>query len=205
MNGLRFVGASAVLLAGLAGWAWAAGIEGSKHDFSERPWAEDNTCGACHAPHNSEDPKAAPLWDQNVDLGRRFSVELGKEAESKREKQRTESQPGPGTTSCLRCHDGTVAVSAISGVKGDRFVNLRNPGVYSSAHEVTDHPVGVPYPELKEDFRPVTSVLAKGTVRLPAGQVECVSCHDPHNTAGIDKMLITSNARSALCLTCHDK
>ena len=46
---------------------------------------------------------------------------------------------------------------------------------------------------------------ATGTVTLPGGRVECISCHDPHNAAGEANMLVTSNARSALCLTCHDK
>jgi len=35
--------------------------------------------------------------------------------------------------------------------------------------------------------------------------VECVSCHDPHNAAGFEKMLVMSNRRSALCLACHEK
>jgi predicted CXXCH cytochrome family protein len=48
-------------------------------------------------------------------------------------------------------------------------------------------------------------VTKTGRVRLPDGRIECVSCHDPHNTAGIDKLLVMSNRRSALCLTCHIK
>ena len=34
-------------------------------------------------------------------------------------------------------------------------------------------------------------------------RVECISCHNPHASAA--KLLIKSNQRSALCLTCHNK
>ncbi|MBN4058944.1 cytochrome c3 family protein [bacterium AH-315-J04] len=40
---------------------------------------------------------------------------------------------------------------------------------------------------------------------MPNGRVECTSCHDPHNQSGAPYMLVKSNARSALCLTCHKK
>jgi len=63
----------------------------------------------------------------------------------------------------------------------------------------------VVYPELRKGYRPVVAVLAKGTVTLPNNRVECVSCHDPHAAADVDRLLVMSNSRSALCLTCHQK
>lgn len=54
----------------------------------------------------------------------------------------------------------------------------------------------------------------KADVRLYGAndQVECASCHDPHNflpTGGVgggsNLFLRTSNARSAVCLACHNK
>ena len=118
---------------------------------------------------------------------------------------RARTNVGRGTQMCIRCHDGTVAASTIANVKRDRFVNSHNPGRFSSAHDGTDHPVGIAYPQLDKEYRPLASVVAQGAVALPSGRVECVSCHDPHNAAGEASMLVTSNARSALCLTCHDK
>jgi predicted CXXCH cytochrome family protein len=106
---------------------------------------------------------------------------------------------------CLRCHDGTVAKETIAGVSRARFINKQNPGLFDAVHGGTDHPVGIEYPLFKKGYRPVTSVVAKGTVVLPQGRVECISCHDPHNTAGAAHMLVTANTRSALCLTCHKK
>jgi predicted CXXCH cytochrome family protein len=179
--------------AAIGGLAWG-GLEGSKHDFSKKPWAAGETCGACHTPHRDQPPKAAPLWDPTADLARTFG--------------RTATRalaPGSGTLMCLRCHDGTVATETIAGVSRARFVNKQNPGLFDAVHGGTDHPVGIEYPLFKKGFRPVTSVVAKGTVVLPQGRVECISCHDPHNTAGAAHMLVTANTRSALCLTCHKK
>jgi predicted CXXCH cytochrome family protein len=189
---------------GVAGLCWA-GIEGSKHDFSKVPWSGGDTCGVCHVPHREEDPKAAPLWDQNVDLSRRFGSSLGREVQTKREPARQRVEPGPGTLSCLRCHDGTIAKSTISGVQRERFVYSQHPGRYSTAHEATDHPVGIAYPQIDEDYRPIPTVTAQTAVELPNGRVECTSCHDPHNESGANYMLVMPNGRSALCLACHDK
>lgn len=176
-----------------AGWAWA-GVEGSKHDFSHEAWSKDDQCGACHTPHRDKAPKAAPLWDPGADLAKRFGTSV-----------RSGAIAGGGTRMCLRCHDGTIARDTISGVKRERFVNIHNPGVFQVGHQRSDHPVGVAYPQVSKHFRPMTAVLASGTVVLPGGRVECMSCHDPHDTSGAKHMLVMENTRSALCLTCHKK
>ena len=196
-NGSSATAISLALTLSVGGWAWG-GIEGSKHDFSDKPWAKGETCGACHTPHQSDPPKAAPIWNPTVDLSWRFGTTALTTSN-----QRT--VPGRGTQMCIRCHDGTVASSTIANVKRDRFVNSFNSGRFSSAHNGTDHPVGIAYPQLDKQYQPAATVVAQGTVVLPSGRVECVSCHDPHNGAGEAKMLVTSNARSALCLTCHNK
>lgn len=179
----------------VSGWAWA-GLEGSKHDFSREEWSGGELCAACHAPHRQEAPKAAPLWNPNADLTRRFGTPL--------DKKTSKAQPGSGTLSCLRCHDGTVASDAAPKAKAKRAVNAQHPGAFTAGHETSEHPVGVSYPAFGKGFHPAPSVTAKG-IPLPDGRVECMSCHDPHNEAGVKHMLVTSNARSALCLTCHKK
>jgi len=177
----------------LSEWA-PAGIEGSKHDLSNKAWSGGETCGACHSPHSAVPPKAAPLWNANADLTRTFGSAIGKTA-----------QPGSSTRMCVRCHDGTVARDTVTGVIKARFINKQHPGLFSAGHGRTDHPVGVKYPQFDKGFRAETSVLAGGEVQLPNGRVECISCHDPHNQSGNPFMLVMSNARSALCLKCHRK
>jgi len=180
----------------LAGGLAQGQIEGSKHDFSNKEWSEGDQCAACHSPHREKPPAAAPLWDAKADLSRTFGTSISE--------QKTKL-PGRGTLMCLRCHDGTIARDAVGGAMRERFANGQHPGIFSSAHGTTDHPVGVDYPQIDKGFHPQATVVAHGTVALPNSKVECVSCHDPHNSAGVKHLLVTSNTRSALCLTCHKK
>jgi predicted CXXCH cytochrome family protein len=181
-----------LFLASLGGLAWA-GLEGSKHDFSKQAWSGGETCGVCHTPHRQEPPKAAPLWDPTADLTRTFGA------------SRLRAQAGPGTAMCLRCHDGTVARQTLAGAPAERYANRLHPALFAAAHEGTDHPVGVRYPDLRKGYRAAATVIASGAVTLPHGRVECISCHDPHAANDLDAMLVMSNSRSALCLTCHQK
>ena len=175
----------------MAGWAWGD-IKGSKHDFSDKAWAPENACSICHPPSPEQLPVAAPLWDPDADLSKRFGTADGG-AEG----------PGLGTRVCLQCHDGTIINEAVTSTVGERCVNKENRDMFDIGHDATDHPVGVEYPQSDKRFRPVTSVVAGGTVTLPDGKVECISCHDPHNASGVESMLVTGNARGGLCLTCH--
>jgi predicted CXXCH cytochrome family protein len=182
---------AALMLAGLA----RGGIEGSKHDFSQKAWSKDDSCGACHTPQRVETPDVKPLWNPGADLTKRFGLSV-----------KTRGRAGSGTTSCLRCHDGTVAPSNISAAQRTEFVNKTRSARFAPAHGGSNHPVGIDYPLFdRRGFRPANVVTNKGTVVLPNGKVECLSCHDPHNGAGQKYFLVTSNSRSALCLTCHRK
>jgi predicted CXXCH cytochrome family protein len=194
MNLLIFlIAVAGTVASAVSGWAMM-GIEGSKHDLSNMAWSNGDTCGACHSPHNEAPPKAAPLWNASADLSRTFGTAIGDPV-----------APGSGTRTCIRCHDGTIALDTIAGVNRDRFVNKQHLGLFKTGHGRTDHPVGMKYPQFDKGFRPMNSVLAQGGVHLPDGRVECISCHDPHNQSGIPGMLVMSNYRSSLCLTCHRK
>ncbi len=194
MNRIRVVSLIAILsLAILGGWAWGD-IKGSKHDFSNEAWSGGNPCSVCHAAESEEPPAEAPLWDENADLNRTFGIPLDQSKKA-----------GVGTTLCLRCHDGAIARDTLGSTKRERFASKEHPGLFETGHKTSEHPVGVDYPLYKKGYRPVVSVLAKGTVSLPDGKVECVSCHDPHDMTGLGHMLVDTNARSKLCLTCHRK
>ena len=96
----------------VGGWAWA-GLEGSKHDFSNAAWFDGDRCSACHAPEHEEPAKAPPLWDTKADPARRFGNSVGGRV-----------TPGPGTLICIRCHDGTIAKDTIpAGAERKRFAN----------------------------------------------------------------------------------
>lgn len=186
--------AGLIVMGLLAGWT-EEGLENSKHDFSKKEWSGGNACAVCHT-SESEPPTAAPLWDASADLNRTFGLSLDRA-----------NKASMGTTLCLRCHDGTIARDTIAPdqPKRDRFANLEHPGLMQAGHNRSDHPVGIRYPAVEKDYRPMNAVIASGSVALPDGRVECISCHDPHGMSGEKHMLVRSNARSALCLTCHRK
>ena len=111
--------------------------------------------------------------------------------------------PGPTSLICLGCHDGTVAMSTINS-SHSLLAGVREGFAVHEGFVWRDHPIGVPYATNWREYHPAAFV-AKQKLRLPEGRIECISCHDPHNVAGIKRMLWMSNRRSALCLTCHIK
>ncbi len=111
--------------------------------------------------------------------------------------------PGPASLICLGCHDGTIATSTI-GSSHAMLAGVREGFKVPEGFIRRDHPIGVPYPSDRRKYHP-RALVENGGVRLPAGRIECVSCHDPHNESGVARLLIKSNRRSALCLTCHMK
>ncbi|MFH0983753.1 MAG: cytochrome c3 family protein [Planctomycetota bacterium] len=204
-----------VVMGTVASWA-SAGLKGSKHDFTTPAWPGFDPCGACHTPASEKPPTEPPLWDTRADLTKRFGRSLLQPSAlgtgtvtSLGRFRRTalaDSDPRMGTLSCLRCHDGTIAQDATgAAMNRERFVHKQHPGLFTTGHGRTDHPVGVEYPKIAKGYRPLTSVLSGWKVTLPGGRVECSSCHDPHNQSGEKHMLVMSNARSALCLKCHKK
>lgn len=92
---------------------------------------------------------------------------------------------------CLECHDGVSAGDA---------PGMRN----ASWSDADDHPVGMPYASDKDTTSDVglRSVMSlPKAVRLPGGQVSCVSCHNLYS--GKKGLLTVSLEGSALCFTCH--
>lgn len=194
MNRAKVVCVSVAFTLAIIGGLALAGIEGSKHDFSNEAWTEGDPCAACHLSKPAEPPKTPPLWDPRADLRRTFGAAA-----------RERTLPGQGTLICLRCHDGTVASERTAAAKERRITNLESPALFASGHKSSEHPVGVEYPQFDKGYRPFVAVAASGTVTLPDGKVECVSCHDPHGDSEQAHMLVAANERSALCLTCHRK
>lgn len=99
-----------------------------------------------------------------------------------------------GDNTCYTCHGG----SAPSGI------NLEPALIGTTLND--EHPIAIAYPPAgTAGFFPAPSggKFPNG-VSLVDGKVECISCHDVHDPTH-SPFLITSNDRSALCLTCHDK
>jgi predicted CXXCH cytochrome family protein len=101
------------------------------------------------------------------------------------------------SANCLSCHDGANA-SLIE-------VTVRNqPGTRTQLESFTsEHPIGMQYNSYVAADRGYNAIPANTTMIFSNGRVGCLTCHNPLNT---DKgHLVMSDAKSALCYTCHNK
>ncbi len=173
------------------------GVVGGKHDFSALTGRFADACSACHVPH-LQGVRVQPQQ------GRDAVLELYRIGGQREVFLPDRYMPGPTSLICLSCHNGTVADSTL-GTSHALLAGLREGFDVPDGFVFRDHPIGVLYPHDPKNYRPQSFIEREGKIRLPEGRMECVSCHDPHNAAGIDKMLVMSNRGSDLCLACHKK
>ena len=132
---------------------------------------------------------------------------------------------------CMSCHDGVVAMNAYSQTSGSNdgkgdgaggTLDGRTSG-FAGTNAVggkTDmsnhHPMGFDYQAVQSADAEIaatnTPLVPDGSVRIAdvlyGGKMECVTCHDVHNTAnqaGAERFLWRTNDHSNFCLTCHLK
>ena len=194
------------------GLVWVAGLAGaqisqSEHDFSAQGWGTTEICQPCHTPHNASIELPVVLWNHAV-------TSANYTLYSSPTMNATTGQPAGVSRACLSCHDGTVALDSFGGSTGQTIIG---GGANFGTDLTNDHPVSFTYNNALATadggLHPPTTQSSGlgGTIAADmlfgAGndQVECASCHDVHNAANLQSLLLKSNAGSALCLTCHAK
>ncbi|MBE0514619.1 cytochrome c3 family protein [Sulfurimonas sp.] len=222
-----------------------ASIVNTKHNLSvsgagsAKATSETEVCVFCHVPHFSQ-PVGKPLWNRSMptteyvmydsEYLRRMgypsiAADLGSDNDT----------PGALSRQCLSCHDGTIAVGAVSklrydydgavidmaGVNPDGTIIDTATGFIGSdlSHH---HPVGIEYDStVSKTFGNggIRSMELKATPDTPiklyeyAGYggkyVECSSCHDPHkdNNKFLHFDSGTNHAQNFVgtCTSCHEK
>jgi predicted CXXCH cytochrome family protein len=203
MNGKRLLGALIFCAVfGITVGLWG-GIVGSPHDFAGKGWSLGEICLPCHTPHNANPAVvAAPLWNHEI-TSATFTIYSSPTMIG------TVLQPGPVSKLCLSCHDGTIALDSYGNNTGTVYAD---PAIDLTTDLSDDHPIGVYWSHqndmvninctqchnpLPSDTNPVTPFFNR--------YVECATCHDPHNTANINKLLRLPRTNSELCLYCHGK
>lgn len=203
---MRLSAFACLVLMAVAAAAQSADVLGA-HDMSAGTspvrGAMANACLYCHAPHSGSGK--GPLWGQALS-SQTYTLYTSETA------QNTAVQPmlGTGSTLCLSCHDGTVAPGQMV-----PYGSYTMTGIMTSVlgiHLESSHPFSLALP-LKDAAHLVPSLVATGTaadptnsVKLVDGNIECGTCHDPHNQK-IDpqspEFLVRVNVGGGLCLSCH--
>ena len=202
-------GSCMLLVSGVA----LAVVTGSKHDFTDGTGSFDNTandqvCKVCHAPHNNLNAANSVLWNHNSDAGA-FTMYTSPSFE-----EGGTATLGGASKLCLSCHDGATAIDSFLG--GPTTNNLAATGVYNMAKDLSnDHPISFAYDATGEDLKATSETVTLGDAStgsileklLVGGNVECSSCHDPHNkkNGSNTKLLLISSTSSNLCKACHTK
>lgn len=168
---------------------YVGGIIGSPHDFTRGGGAALDLCTPCHTPHLSIARPAAfddrPPQIQALRPYVAYDVQLD-----------------GSSLLCLSCHDGIVAKDVYASAHAATFSSQLGSS-WVGVGSLTSHPIGVEYPLVDPRYRSIAAVAADGRILLPDGRVQCISCHDPHNTRRIRGLLVRSNEGSRLCLSCH--
>lgn len=164
-------------------------------------------CTFCHAPHSGIGG-LTPLWNQTLST-QSYSLYTS----TTYVQQGKQPTLGRSSSLCLSCHDGTVAIgqSAVYG-KIPTTGTMNNMDVFGTALN-SSHPFSMVTP-LKDAPDMAASLVAQGktadptgAVKLIAGNVECISCHNPH-VQGTDKIaqmfLVRDSSNGQMCLACHD-
>ena len=191
---------------------WAAvenphSIVNSKHNLASsgtgtiRAANEADICVFCHAPH-TKGPQT-PLWNHQMPATAYTPYRSST-------LKAAVGQPTGSSKLCLSCHDGTVALGMVANRRNP--VTMRNGAVTipkGASRFDTDlsghHPISFTYDSglavAKGELREPTT-LRKDVKLDSSQQVQCTSCHDPHNDQN-GKFLVRDNTASALCLECH--
>ncbi|MCF6364767.1 MAG: cytochrome c3 family protein [Bacteroidales bacterium] len=190
-------------------------LTGSAHDFNDgaglgndawNTMASNKMCGPCHTPHNASQAASGPLWSHTLSTAV-FTIYTS----PFNTMEAVPGQPSGVSLYCLSCHDGTVNLNDHDyGTSADAMTGTALVGTDLS----DDHPVSFAWdgtftdPELYDPTTQLSGLPAGGTITtdmLFSGTLQCGSCHDVHNYAGIPGLLLKTNISSELCLTCHNK
>ena len=188
---------------------FADSIVNSKHNLSAsgpgvvKALAEPEICIFCHTPHNSTPD--APLWN-------RFNSGATYLPYRSTTTKAVIGQPTGASKLCLSCHDGTFALGMVRSrsapIAFQGGVGTLPSGASRLGTDLADdHPVSFTYDaalaSAKGQLKNPATLL--GAVRLDQNsQLQCTSCHDPHNNQN-GKFLVQMNTASGLCLNCHNE
>jgi len=185
-------------------------IEGPGEAGVTRATTESQVCIFCHAPHHTA--IVQPLWSRDLP-----DETYTPYASSTLRATTLPDQPNDASLRCLSCHDGTIALGMLS-LEGGAVRNIDDlpslagrEGSHLSTDLYNDHPISFPYASSLSFGSELIS--SPSGVELVLGEVECTTCHDPHQdlyppedepTESGKFLVLDNNQNSGLCIACHD-
>jgi predicted CXXCH cytochrome family protein len=183
-------------------------ILSSKHDLSVsgpgdiRATSESEVCLFCHTPHRGTGDQ--PLWNHQPSMATYIPY-------SSSTAKATIGQPTGASKLCLSCHDGTVALGMVrsrtTAIEMRNAVTTLPAGPSNLGTDLSDdHPISLTYDSalVSADGQLKDPSSLTDKVRLDHNnQLQCTSCHDPHDNQ-FGKFLVQDNTASALCVNCHN-
>jgi predicted CXXCH cytochrome family protein len=179
----------------------------SKHDLSAtapgpiKAVSQNEICIFCHTPHHSTGQM--PLWNHAMSSATYTPY-------SSSTMIAHVGQPSGASKLCLSCHDGTVALGQINNpfttISMQNSVTTMPPGPSNLGTDLsTHHPTSFTYDAALASADGSLNQPSSLTnhVRLDSNsQVQCTSCHNPHNDQ-YGNFLVAPDDGSTLCLACH--
>ena len=192
--------------------------------------SEQRLCIACHVPHITAGVK--PLWDASATVSQTMPATTRPVEPTHATLRPTESrlpdsagedtggtgrpvvaypgQPTGVSKLCLSCHDGTIAPGNIVARNqliqtAERMTTTPHGKRPAGTDLSDDHPISIRFDAVLARQKPWLKDpnTLSGKVALDKnGEMQCTSCHDPHDNAN-GKFLTIANADSGLCNTCH--
>ena len=155
-------------------------------------------CIFCHTPHRAGQTRA--LWNRDLppttyNLYRSSTLEAALK------------QPTGASRLCLSCHDGTTALGSLRVLPGTGRVSLGplTGRALLGTDLSDDHPVSFVYDQalaVKQGQLVDPSTLPRRVPIDGTGQLQCTSCHDPHENP-YRKFLRVDDRGAGLCTACH--
>lgn len=164
-------------------------------------------CLYCHVPHSGIQNPNPALWSQTLST-QSYSTYTSSTLHN------TGQQPllGGDSSLCLSCHDGTVAVGQTQPFGAVKMTGNMYPLDVFGNNLQGSHPFSLKLPLVDApDLVPSlttshTTADPTNAVKLINNDVECTSCHTPHNQAAdmVSKnFLVRDSSNGQLCLSCH--
>jgi predicted CXXCH cytochrome family protein len=155
-------------------------------------------CVFCHTPHNAS--PSIGMWNHELS-GTTYQLYASSTLKA------TLNQPTGSSQLCLSCHDGTLALDTLRvPPKGTPLtLSFLTGGTVLGTNLSRDHPISFTYDlaltQIRQELADPSSLPVSAPLD-PKGQLQCTSCHDPHEDRH-PNFLRADNRGGTLCTACH--